>query len=292
MLIPPRRILLSGGGIRAVSHLGALQHLESKGLLKSVKEFVGVSAGAFIGFCLAIGYTISELRMLCILFDFSLIRNLDPEAALLFPTTFGLDDGQNLTKLLITLLKAKNLSPDMTFQDLKLFKLRCFATDLYTTKMREFSVTKTPTVKLVDALRASMCLPAYFTPVSDPETGNTLIDGGILHNFPMDFLTEAEVRETIGIAFTYDSHLKLDEIPDLPTFFSQIFACYFIPRTYEIYTKYRDRCILIPVGEYPAWNFEASREEREDIIQAGKKAAEGFCDTFKVRKPLRRYSVS
>jgi NTE family protein len=292
MLIPPRRILLSGGGIRAVSHIGALQYLESKGLLKSVKEYVGVSAGAFIGFCLAIGYTISELRMLCILFDFSLIRNLDPEAALLFPTTFGLDDGQNLTKLLITLLKAKNQSPDMTFQDLKLFKLRCFAIDLHTTQMREFSSTKTPTVKLVDALRASMSLPAYFTPVSDPETGNTLIDAGILHNFPMDFLTEAEVRETIGLAFSYDGEMELEDISDLPTFFSQIFACYFIPKTYKIYIKYKERCILIPIGGYPSWNFEASREDREQIIQAGTKAAIEFCDTFKVRKPLRRYSVS
>jgi hypothetical protein len=108
----------------------------------------------------------------------------------------------------------------------------------------------------------------------------------------MDFLTEAEIRETIGIAFSYDQHLILDEITDLPTFFSQIFACYFIPRTYELYKKYKERCILIPIGGYPSWNFEASREDREEIIKAGTKAAEEFCDTFKVRKPLRRYSVS
>jgi NTE family protein len=292
MLIPPRRILLSGGGIRAVSHLGALQHLETKGLLKAVKEYVGVSAGAFIGFCLAIGYTISELRILCILFDFSLVRNLDPEAALLFPTTFGLDDGQNLSKLLVTLLKAKNLSPSLTFKDLTIFELRCYATDLHTTQMREFSVSKTPNVKLVDALRASMSLPAYFTPVCDPETGNTLIDGGILHNFPMDFLTESEIKETLGISFLYSTRSKINTIEDLPTFFSQIFACYFIPRTQRLYVKYKERCILIPIGEYPSWNFEATREDRETILEAGKKAAEVFLDRFKVRRPLRRYSVS
>ena len=292
MLIPPRRILLSGGGIRAVAHLGALQFLESKGLLKAVKEIVGVSAGAFIGFCLAIGYTVSELRLLCILFDFSLIRNLDPEAAFLFPSTLGVDDGQNLTKLLITLLKAKNLSSDLSFKDLKLYNFRCYATDLHTTKRREFSSVKTPNVNLTDALRATMSLPAYFTPVDDPETGNMLVDGGILHNFPMDILTETEIKETIGIAFSYDSNLRISDISDLPTFFSQIFACYFIPRTYEIYKEHKDRCILIPIGEYPSWNFEATREEREHIIEEGTKAAKAFCDTFKVRKPLRRYSVS
>ena len=57
MLIPPRRILLSGGGIRAVAHLGALQFLESKGLLKAVKEIVGVmymNDGDFVESCSAL----------------------------------------------------------------------------------------------------------------------------------------------------------------------------------------------------------------------------------------------
>ena len=91
MLIPPRRIVLSGGGIRALAHLGSLDVLEKKGLLRSVTEYVGVSAGAFVGFCLVIGYTITELKMLCSVFDFGLIRNLDPESALEFPSSFVFD---------------------------------------------------------------------------------------------------------------------------------------------------------------------------------------------------------
>ncbi len=114
MLIPPRRIVLSGGGIRALAHLGALEILESKGLLQAVKEYVGVSAGAFVGFSLMIGYTIQELKMLCSVFDFSVLRNLDPEAALEFPTTFGFDNGENLMKLLQSLLRIKKLSPSLT----------------------------------------------------------------------------------------------------------------------------------------------------------------------------------
>ncbi len=58
MFIPPRRIVLSGGGMRAVAHIGALQVLEARGHLAHVKEYVGVSAGAFLAFCLAIGYTL------------------------------------------------------------------------------------------------------------------------------------------------------------------------------------------------------------------------------------------
>ena len=48
MRIPPLRIVLSGGGIRAVAHSGALKALEEKGMLVAVKEYIGLSAGGLI----------------------------------------------------------------------------------------------------------------------------------------------------------------------------------------------------------------------------------------------------
>lgn len=299
MLIPPRRIVLSGGGIRALAHLGALEILEKKGLLKAVKEYVGVSAGAFVGFSLVIGYTILELKLLCSAFDFSLLRNLDPEAALEFPTSFGFDNGENLMKLLQSLLRIKKLSPSLTFGEWKALHpegpfLRCFATDLYTTSPREFSSEKTPTVTLLDALRATMSLPAYFTPVKDPITGNLLVDGGILHNFPLAFLPLSERKESLGISFSYD-HINVTEIPDLLSFFSQIFACYYIPRTYALHQRHPERCIIVPCGHIQAWNFEATQEEREEIMNMGKTAAEDFLENLGAisldKRPIRRFSV-
>ena len=300
MLIPPRRIALSGGGVRAIAHLGALSHLEKKGMLKAVREYIGVSAGAFVGFTLMLGYTLSELKTLCSLFDFSLVRKLDPEAALEFPVTFGLDNGENLVKLLHSLLRIKKQSTTLTFGEWKTkyptaIELRCFATDLFTTKPREFSAAKTPNICIVDALRASMALPVYFTPVKDPETGHMLVDGGILHNSPLAFLPHHERSSAIGISFSYD-FTKVDAIDDILTFFSQIFACYYIPRTNHVHEQNRGNCILIPCGNVPAWNFEASREEREEIIDLGEKAAELFCNTHSnntvEQLPIRRYSVS
>ena len=282
MLIPPRRIVLSGGGIRALAHLGALDILETKGLLKAVKEYVGVSAGAFVGFSIVIGYSIRDLKLLCSAFDFSLLRNLDPEAALEFPTSFGFDNGANLMKLLESLLRIKGLSTTLTFGEWSSTHpdgpfLRCFATDLFTTKPREFSAKTTPTVTLLDALRATMSIPAYFTPVKDSITGNMLVDGGILHNFPLAFLPLAEREESLGISFSYE-HTNVSEIPDLLTFFSQIFACYYIPRTYALHKQHPGRCIIVPCGHIQAWNFEATQAEREEIMGMGRKATEDFLE--------------
>lgn len=301
MLIPPRRIVLSGGGIRAVAHIGALAVLEKKGLLKAVREYIGVSAGAFVGFAIMLGYTLSELRTLCLLFDFSMIRNLDPEGAFEFPTSFGFDKGDNLVKLLYSLLRVKQQPITLTFGEWasthpKSIQLRCFATDLFLTEPREFSASKTPNIQIVDALRASMSIPVYFTPFIDPETNHMLIDGGILHNFPLAFLPHDQREDALGISFSYE-HTRVDRIPDLMVFFSQIFACYYIPRTYEIHRNHKENCIVIPCGHVPAWNFEATREERDAIMEAGAKATEEFCMSHKdiileKRKPIRRYSVS
>jgi NTE family protein len=300
MFIPPRRLVLSGGGIRALAHVGALEVLEQKGLLKAVKEIVGVSAGAFVGFTVCLGYTIQEIKTLCSLFDFSMIRNLDPEAALEFPMSFGFDDGANLCKLLHSLLRIKGLPITLTFgewatQYPNALQLRCFATDICCTEPREFSATKSPTVSIVQALRASMSLPVYFTPVLDPETGHMLIDGGILHNFPLAFLSVEEREQSLGISFSYD-HTRVEAIPDLLTFFSQVFACYYIPRTNAIHSRNKEKCIIIPCGEIPAWNFELTRAEREGIMRMGNEAAESFwrdqtCLGTR-KKPIRRYSVT
>lgn len=300
MLIPPKRIVLSGGGIRALAHLGALTVLEKEGLLKSVHEYVGVSAGAFVGFSLMLGYTLQELRTLCTLFDFTLIRHLDPESAFDFPTRFGIDSGERLVRLLHSLMNIKKQPLDITFgqweqKNPKAIRLRCFATDLFRTEAREFSARVSPNVCIVDALRASMSLPGYFTPVSDPETNHMLVDGGILHNFPLAFLPEEEKETSLGITFSYD-HTRVDTIEDLPTFFSQIFACYYIPRTYEIYDKYKERCIVIPCGDIASWDFEISREQKEEIIRLGEEKTKEYLNTFmneyKKKKPVRRYSVS
>lgn len=293
MFIPPRRIVLSGGGMRAVAHIGALQVLEARGHLAQVKEYIGVSAGAFLAFCLAIGYTLKELTLIVSMFDFQLIRNITPESMFSFPTDFGVDNGENLLKLLHSIMRIKGLSPTTTFEQLPQgIQFRCFATDLYTCSVREFSKTKTPSVPVTAALRASMCLPAYFIPVEDPETGHLLIDGGVMNNYPFSFLTPEEQRESLGLAFTYD-HTHVENIPDIGSFFYQIFACYYMPRNRKNQTRYEKNTIWIACGEYPAWDFESSQEDRMALIQMGEAAATKYFDQkgFLSKKPGRRYSV-
>jgi NTE family protein len=301
MLIPPKKIVLTGGSLRCLGHFGALQVLEEKGLLKAVKEYVGVSAGALTGFMMILGYTLEELHKTVVEFDFTVLQNVHPELALEFFNKYGIDTGEQLEKFVKSLLRVKQYPDTITFaqwsaQYPKQPRLRCYATNLNKGEIKEFSLEKTPHTSLVFALRASMSLPLYFTPVIDPESGNLLVDGGVIHNFPMNFLNKGEREESLGISFLY-SKQKEKPIEDFLGLLTQLYNCGFNPRTYQVQEENKLRCIVIPTNEMSAYNFDYPKEFREDLIECGRVAAREFCDTYldlirQHNRPIRRYSVS
>ena len=271
-----KRLIFSGGGIKVVSILGSLQVLEEKGRLKKVKEVCGVSAGAWLAFMVASGFPIVKIQELILSLEFSIIRNISPEGFLGFPETFGIDDGTSLVKFLESLTKvALKLDPGITFADFKgPYTFRCWATDLTTRTIREFSALKTPTVKIIDALRASMSLPLYYTPVRDTLTGNMLSDGGIQGNLPLHALTEDECGESLSIGFSSPGDKSTEKpVGDLMGFVNAIFTCLTHRRNDGKLAKWPHRIIRIPVDDYPSWNFEASRADREMLMSKGNAAA-------------------
>lgn len=273
----PKRLIFSGGGIKVVSILGSLEVLEEKGRLKKVKEVCGVSAGAWLAFMVASGFPIVKIQELILSLEFSVIRNISPEGFLRFPETFGIDDGTSLVKFLDSLTKvALKLDPGITFAEFKgPYSFRCWATDLTTRTIREFSALKTPGVKIIDALRASMSLPLYYTPVRDTITGNMLSDGGIQGNLPIHALTEDECGESLSIGFSSSNSEESSEkqVGDLMGFVNAIFACLTHGRNDAKIAKWAHRIIRIPVDDYPSWNFEASRTDREMLMSKGHDAA-------------------
>jgi predicted acylesterase/phospholipase RssA len=273
-MIPPRQLVLSGGGIKVISIVGALRILEEKGLLKNVKLVSGVSAGAWLAFMMAAGLTIKFIEKLVVDLEFGIVRNLSPDAIVGFPETFGLDDGSNLKKFLESLMKiVMKIDPAITFSGLsKKIHFRCWATDLNTRSIREFSLEKTPNVRIIDALHASMAIPLYFTPVPDPETGHLLSDGGIQGSLPIHHLTDSECEECLAIGFCRDKPFpEGGEIPsDLMSFMGSIFSCLTHSRNEDVISKWKHKIMRIPVDDVQSWNFEISRDERLSLVKKGK----------------------
>jgi NTE family protein len=293
MLIPPYRITLSGGGLKGVAHVGALEVLSEHGLLSALKEYVGISAGALVAFCLCIGTSLSALRMIVSLLDFGLVRDLDPETMINFPETFGLDTGANLEKLLKTILKARKLPLTLTFEQLAEAKkgptLRIITMNLNTCMPREFSAACTPTAEVVMAVTASMSIPIYFSPVRDPITQHFLSDGGIYFASPFKFLSDDERRHTLSIAFD-DKHKPTESISSLSGFLMQLYYSLDYHTAQELRKQWGQNILYIDCRGTNLLQFEASQEERIALMEAGRQSAEDFLK-HPGPKPARRFST-
>jgi len=294
MFVPPYRISLSGGGIKGFSHVGVLEVLNERGYLKAVREYVGISAGALCALCMCIGCTISELRMLVSLLDFELVRDIAPETIMDFPETFGLDSGENLKKLISAVLRAKRLSPNITFAELseKGFgpHLRIIATNMNTCLPHEFSHIRTPTAKVAFAVQASMSIPLYFTPPQDIETGHYFVDGGVLCSSPMYYLTVEECKHTLAVVFG-DSHKPKDTITSLQGFISQIYYSLDYKVNTELRQTWLKNTIIVECGSINIMDFDADFDKKQELFDAGRRGAEKFLRT-PAPPPRRRFSFS
>lgn len=288
----PTRIYLSGGGICAMAHVGALKELKQHIPLKAVKEWMGVSAGALVAMCLCIGFTLDELEHFSVKFDFENIKEYDTIPGWILH--FGIDTGERLHKLVNACLHVKGISEDITFSEcLTKFgkSLRVLATDLNSAELRTFSATETPNYRISDAVRASMSYPYYFQPFRCPETGHFLSDGGIVSNFPLFTLTEWERNRTLSILIRSTVN-KISEIDDIPleNAIMRPIAIVLNERTCIEAKLYNSPCIHIMLDTQNILDFALEEDKKEIIIKKGIDAVREYLKSHP--RPQRRYSVS
>lgn len=155
-------LVLSGGGIRGVAHLGAIKALEEHGVTFSVIS--GTSAGAIVGALYASGHSINEiLKMVLGINTFKLMRPALSWKGIL-----------NMNAVEVFLEK---YLPDDSFEKLDI-PLYITATNLKTGKPESFHKGL-----LRKVICASSCIPVLFDPVE--HEGKLYIDGGILNNLPV-----------------------------------------------------------------------------------------------------------
>lgn len=292
--IPPRRVALCGGGIRGVAHVGVMKAFYEHGIFNHIREVIGISAGAFIGLLWVLEYTIPQIENLALEFDFTVLRNFEPESVLSFPLTFGLDDGSKIDKLIASVLKQKGFAPDATFEQVFTkysMHFRCYTTELQTSKVREFSTFKSPKTSVKFAIRASMALPFFYTPIKDPKSNLLFVDGAVLHNLPLAFLKEDEIRETWGVLFTITPCETAEPIEDIMQVVRYIYDCSTVMKTAPYMERFGDRVICIPTGDFGTLQLGKTREERAELIQRAYRITKKFM--YSLSKPRhRRFSAS
>ena len=226
---PTVAVVLSGGGAKGVAHISALRAVEEAGI--PIDIICGTSMGSLIGALYCIGYTTDELDSLVrnqdwamLLSDrtdpatlslrqreeqntYAIIRGMSSET----PEKGGLIRGRNLNVLFRRL--CAGYLDSISFDSLPI-RFACVATDIVTNTEVDFR-----SGYLVQAMRASMAIPAVFTPVRIGEM--VLIDGGLRNNYPADVARQMGADIIIGVTVQNDS-LRADEITDAMSVFNQI----------------------------------------------------------------------
>lgn len=193
---PKIGLVLSGGGAKGLAHVGVLKALQEMHI--PVHVVVGTSAGSAVGAVYAMGLPIStiEKRFEDILWDSGFedessrdaisFRRKQEQADKLdlevgvgwqgIKGRKGFIQGQELQLILNDLLKEAVPIRDFDYLPIP---YRAVAADLETGESVAMGEGN-----IVDAVRASMAIPAVYPPVE--WQGRLLVDGGIANNLPID----------------------------------------------------------------------------------------------------------
>ena len=165
-------LVLGLGAAPGLAHIGVIKVLKQNNVRVDIVS--GSSIGAFIGACYAKDGDITEVEKLFLNIDWKEATQLiDPKFSAL---SKGLLSGEKVKEFL------KSVIGDIEFKDLRI-PLAVVATDLDT---GEGVVFKEGSV--LDAVRASISIPAVFVPVRNG--GRYMIDGGSSNPLPVDVARE------------------------------------------------------------------------------------------------------
>ncbi len=223
---PKVGVVLCGGGAKGAAHVGVLKVLEENNI--PIDYIVGTSMGSIIGGLYAIGYSAAELDSLIMAQDWNFVmsdriprssrsfqrKRTQDEYTLRIPfgagdysrlsasmqrrpeeTSFlsniplAMVDGQNIYNLFTKLSVGYQDSLDFSLMPIP---FACVAVDVIGKKEVVFK-----SGHFVDAIRSSMAIPGYFSPVRIGDM--VLIDGGALNNYPVDVAREMGADIIIGV---------------------------------------------------------------------------------------------
>jgi hypothetical protein len=189
-------LVLSGGGMKGIALLGALQQLQDTLYLQSIDKVIGTSIGAMIGYLWIIGYSPIELMvLLCHKQHQELLQSLSLTRWDMVNCLEGNRGAISymLIHELLEKLSLDKISTLLTLQQIKQMfgkELICCTYNRSLHKTEFLDSTKYPDLPCLTALRMSAAIPFIFDPCFF--NNNLYVDGGIVENIPLSPLDEKE----------------------------------------------------------------------------------------------------
>jgi NTE family protein len=283
----PKRLVFSGGGTRCLVFLPALKRLESQQRLRAVHEWWGTSAGALLAAIM--GITKSAVRTQDILHQtvYDKFRDISLLNMVNFTDTWGLDDGYSMVAEIERILElAKPGGSQMTMSDVS--GVRIVVADLNAYETVVCSDATFPTLRIADAIRASMSLPVLYRPFRCPINGHIWVDGGLRAAFPWECLPSKAAREeSLGFAF------EKSWIAGPRTFTEYMFSMLHFedPKMIATYKRqWKQHILWFPSPPFPAWYVRIQEDDKRLLETLGTETIERWftshtCSETPQKKP-------
>lgn len=199
-------LVLSGGGLKGLSMLGALQYFADRGKLSHLNKVIGTSIGAILGYLIIIGY--SPVEIMLTLHQSRIIERLGKAFSMFdMMRTGGAVCFTLLQKLLedMTIHKVGHLlTLGQLFDEFGKHLVCC--TYNYTKHTTEYlDATSCPHLPCITALHMSSCLPCLFSPFLYENM--YYLDGALIDHFPIQCSAHNDI--VLGI------YLKTQHAPPL-----------------------------------------------------------------------------
>ena len=216
-------IVFSGGGIKGFAFLGVLKYLNENDLIKNITTFAGTSIGSVFALAMTLGYTADEIFRIFTEMNLEQVNNITSDNIFNFFDVYGIDNGNNVERIIEIIIKAKVKDSKINFLDLfnKTQKhLIVNATDLNAKQNKIFDYKNTPDFCVYQAIRMSISIPFFFFFV---KFDNKLyIDGGCVNNFIIDLFKDKS-KNTLG--FLLRNKDILESKDNISTYFSNVLNC-------------------------------------------------------------------
>jgi NTE family protein len=296
-------LVLEGGGVKGLGLVGAYTKLVSAGY--KARRVAGTSAGAIIGSLIAAGMPVEQMLATMKEVDYRKFRDegfVDrlgiggKSASLLFEQ--GVYEGKYLRDWLLQKLESLGIR---TFADLKIdepwakdipvsqrYKLVVVASDISNGRLARLPwdyerYGLDPDTQLVaDAVRASMSIPFFYEPVK--LDGNTLVDGGMLSNFPIDLFESTPDWPTFGVKLSAQPDANMVANSTKNTFeFAKALLSTMINAHDQMHVDdpcTASRTMFVETFKIKATDFDITPEEQAQLYVSGQKAAQKFLRTW------------
>ena len=264
-VIKNKKVLMLGtGGIKGIAHLGVLKAMNEYNILNNIDEIVGISVGAFIAVALVSGMNVADMIDLLMLFDISKIVNPQFEHL----EKYGLDDGRNIIIFMKKILSTVNIGPDITFKQLYNLtkkKLIIVATCLNTQSTESFAYDTHPDMSVLLAMRMSISIPIYFTPVT--YNNKLYVDGACTDSFPIHLYGD-RLDEVIAVHLS-DAVNEYNNITSLEDYLLNVVGILIKTITHTNICGFEKHIIRIVSKKFSVLNPALTLDDKQYLLDLG-----------------------